>query len=36
MGYVSTGFHPEGTEIFVQVRDKALKAKVVKVPFYKK
>ncbi len=35
MGYVKTTFAAEGSEIFVKVRDKALKAKVVKFPFYK-
>jgi aminomethyltransferase len=36
MGYVSTEAAAEGTEIMVQVRDKGLKARVVKLPFYKK
>jgi aminomethyltransferase len=36
MGYVASGNHTEGSEIFIQVRDKALKANVVKLPFYKK
>ena len=36
MGYVSKEYSEEGKEIFIRVRDKALKAKVVKVPFYKK
>jgi len=35
MGYVKTTFATEGSEIFVKVRNKALKAKVVKFPFYK-
>lgn len=35
MGYVKTPFAAEGSEIFIKVRDKALKAKVVKFPFYK-
>lgn len=35
MGYVVTAFAKEGTEIFISIRDKALKAKVVKFPFYK-
>jgi aminomethyltransferase len=35
MGYVQTPFSKEGVEIFIRVRDKHLKAKVVKVPFYK-
>jgi aminomethyltransferase len=33
MGYVATAFASIDTEIFVAVRDKLLKAKVVKVPF---
>jgi aminomethyltransferase len=33
MGYVATAFATIDTEIFVAVRDKLLKAKVVKVPF---
>ena len=36
MGYVSTEFAKPDAEIFVKVRDKALKAKVVKMPFLKK
>jgi aminomethyltransferase len=36
LGYVKTEFSKTGTEIFVKVRDKALKAQVVKLPFYKK
>jgi aminomethyltransferase len=36
MAYVQTPFSKEGTEIFINVRDKQLKAKVVKVPFIKK
>ncbi len=36
MGYVKTEFSKADTEIFVKIRDKALKAKVVKVPFLKK
>jgi len=35
MGYVKTSFASEGSEIYIKVRDKALKAKVVKFPFYK-
>ncbi len=35
MGYVQTAYAKEGMEIFIPVRDKNLKAKVVKVPFYK-
>lgn len=36
MGYVNSEFSSEGTELFIQVRDKSLKARVVKIPFYKK
>ena len=36
MGYVRTEFSQPDSEIFVKIRDKALKAKVVKVPFLKK
>jgi aminomethyltransferase len=35
MGYVPASCSKEGSEIFVRVRDKILKAKVVKFPFYK-
>ena len=35
MGYVSPDFANEGSEIFIAIRDKKLKAKVVKIPFYK-
>jgi aminomethyltransferase len=33
LGYVSAGFSKEGTEIFINIRDKKVKAKVVKFPF---
>jgi aminomethyltransferase len=36
MGYVETGFSKAGSEIFVKIRDKAIKAQVVKIPFLKK
>jgi aminomethyltransferase len=36
MAYVKPEFAGEGKEIFISVRDKALKAQVVKIPFYKK
>lgn len=36
MGYVQTAFSQPGSEIFIKIRDKALKANVVKVPFLKK
>jgi aminomethyltransferase len=35
MGYVTTANSKEGSEIFIPIRDKQLKAKVVKVPFIK-
>lgn len=36
MAYVKPEFAKGGTEIFINVREKLLKAKVVKTPFYKK
>jgi aminomethyltransferase len=36
MGYVKTENAKTDSEIFIKVRDKALKAKIVKLPFYKK
>ncbi|MBS1637325.1 MAG: glycine cleavage system aminomethyltransferase GcvT [Bacteroidetes bacterium] len=36
MGYVKTEFAKADTEIFVVIRDKAIKAKVTKIPFLKK
>jgi len=36
MGYVETGFSKADSEIFVVIRDKAIKAKVCKIPFLKK
>ena len=35
MGYVKTELAKEGEEIFIKIRDKHVKAKVVKFPFYK-
>jgi len=35
MGYVKTDFAKPDTEIFIQIRNKSIKAKVVKLPFYK-
>ncbi len=35
MGYVNAGFHKLGTEIYIKVRNKLLKAVIVKLPFYK-
>ena len=36
MGYVKKGFTKFDTEIFIKIRNKLLKAKIVKLPFYKK
>ena len=33
IGYVTTGFSEPGSEIFIEIREKLLKAKVVKLPF---
>lgn len=35
MGYVATEYAKTDIEIFINIRDKALKAKIVKLPFYK-
>jgi len=35
MGYVTKDFSKEGTEIFINIRNTPIKAKVVKFPFYK-
>lgn len=35
LGYVATEFSKEGTEIFINIRDNKIKAKVVKPPFNK-
>lgn len=35
MGYIDAPFIADGTEIFIKIRDKNIKAKVVKLPFYK-
>lgn len=35
MGYVSKEFSKEGTEIYIDIRNNKIKAKVVKFPFYK-
>jgi len=35
MGYVPSAMAKTDTEIYIRIRDKALKAKVVKLPFYK-
>ncbi|PRY13133.1 aminomethyltransferase [Pontibacter ummariensis] len=36
MGYVSKEYSKAGTELFIRVRNKDMKAQVVKLPFYKK
>ena len=36
MGYVSSEFSKVGSEIYIKVRKRSLKAQVVKMPFYKK
>ena len=36
MGYVDVPYNKVGSEIFIEVRGKLLKAEVVKMPFYKK
>jgi len=35
MGYVPSALSKEGSEIHIKIRDKVLRAKVVKFPFYK-
>ncbi len=35
MGYVASGHHTPGTELLISIRNKTLKAKVVKLPIYK-
>ena len=35
MGYVKSGYHKTETEIYVEIRGKLVKAKVVRPPFYK-
>ena len=35
MGYVTKEFSKIGTEIFIQIRNKAIPAVIVKLPFYK-
>ncbi|BCY29191.1 glycine cleavage system aminomethyltransferase GcvT [Flavobacterium okayamense] len=36
LGYVPTALATEGSEIFIRIRNKDIKAQVVKLPFYKK
>jgi aminomethyltransferase len=36
MGYIETQYATPGSEVFINIRNKFLKAKVVKMPFYKK
>lgn len=35
MGYIKTGYSKFGSEIFIKIRNKLLKAQIVKLPFYK-
>lgn len=35
LGYLKKGYWPADTEIYVKIRNKSLKARVVKLPFYK-
>lgn len=35
LGYVKTGHHRKETEIYISIRDKKIKAQVVRPPFYK-
>jgi len=35
LGYVKTEFSAPGSEVFIKIRNKAVKASVVKLPFYK-
>src|SRR6056297_1292799 len=36
LGYIDKPFHKRGTEIYIDIRGKKKKAKIVKTPFYKK
>jgi aminomethyltransferase len=36
LGYVTKEFSALESEIFIEIREKGVKAKVVKLPFYKK
>ena len=36
MGYVKSEYATEGSEIYIQIRNNKVAAKVVKMPFYKK
>jgi len=36
MGYINAGYLKEGTEIYIKIRNKAAKAQIVSLPFYKK
>lgn len=35
MGYLAKGFWADGTEIYIRIRNKDIKAKIAKTPFYK-
>lgn len=36
MAYMQPGYYKEGTEIFIEIRNKQVKAEIVKLPFYEK
>ncbi len=36
MGYIDVPHHKSGTEVFIQIRNKSLRAAIVRPPFYKK
>jgi aminomethyltransferase len=36
LGYVDIAYTGLDSEIFIEIRDKGVKAKIVKLPFYKK
>jgi aminomethyltransferase len=35
LGYVTIGHEKAGSELFIQIRDKLITSKVIKLPFYK-
>jgi aminomethyltransferase len=36
LGYVDVAFSKLDSEVFIEIREKGVKARVVKLPFYKK
>ena len=36
MGYLQKGYWKDGTEVFIRIRNKDLRAQIVKLPIYKK